>query len=139
MPRLPARPERSRRLPLGFLFAAAFASVLAACASGGGPQGSPPLEWRLVPSTTVLGDRRQFFIHGKGLQGAEAVSDPSVTVEPGVAKGNGETYSLYLTVAPLGERAADSTVLGEKPGLRKVRVKTPDTTVVFSLKVLDER
>lgn len=114
-------------------------ALLPGCSSGRGPQESPPLEWRLVPSTTVLGDRRQFFVYGKGLQSAEAVSDPSVKVEAGAAKTSGEAFSLYLTVAPLGDRAADSTVLGEKPGLRKLRIKTPDTTVTLSLKVLDER
>lgn len=100
---------------------------------------TPPLEWRLVPSTTVLGDRRQFMVYGARLTGVQAVSDPSVKVEPGWVKEDGKVFSMYLTVGPLGDRAVDSTVLGEKPGLRKVKVTTADTVVTFSLKILDER
>lgn len=114
--------------------------LLSGCATRpAASQASPPREWRLVPTTTVLGERRQYFVHGERLEGAQAVSDPSVKVEPGPVSGEGRIFSLYLTVSPLGDQAAGGTVSGEKPGLRKVKVTTPDTAVTLELRVVDER
>ena len=53
------------------------ASVLAvlvsawACTRPSHRMGSPPREWRLVPESTVRGDRRQFFVYGERLDGAK--------------------------------------------------------------------
>lgn len=111
-----------------------------ACSSRPSPsQASPPREWRLIPESTVRGERRQFFVYGDRLDGARVTSAPGVAIEPGPVKPDGKVLSLYLTVGPLGESREDSVLLGAKPGLRKIRVQTRDSVVVLSLKVLDEK
>jgi hypothetical protein len=117
--------------------------LLSACSTRpDAAQASPPVEWRLVPQTTVTGDRRQFFVYGNGLDSAKAESHPGVRIEQGWVKPDGKVLSLYLTVAPLGDgrdgAPDDSAALAGKPGLRKIRVRTADTVVVLPLKVLDE-
>lgn len=97
------------------------------------------MEWRLVPQTTVTADRRQFFVYGDRLDSAKVSSDPSVTVERGWVKEDGKVLSVYLTVAPLaGSRYDDSTLSAEKPGRRRIRIETADTSVTLPLRVLDE-
>lgn len=114
--------------------------ALAACSSRPSPsQSSPPRDWRLIPESTVLGERRQFFVYGDRLDSARVTSAPGVAIEPGPVKPDGKVLSLYLTVGPLGASREDSVLLGAKPGLRKVRVQTRDSVVTLPLKVLDER
>lgn len=108
------------------------------------------MEWRLIPQTTVTGDRRQFFVYGNGLDSAKVTSHPGVKIEPGWVKPDGKVLSVYLTVGPLGQGGAegegegggggrdDSAAFADAPGLRKIRVTTSDTAVVLPLKVLDE-
>ena len=113
--------------------------ALSACSSRPSPsQASPPREWRLIPESTVLGERRQFFVYGDRLDSARVTSAPGVAIEPGPVKPDGKVLSLYLTVGPLGESREDSVLLGAKPGLRKLRVRTRDSVVTLPLKVLDE-
>jgi hypothetical protein len=110
--------------------------LVSACASHDkerAPLAAPA--WRLVPEAIVLGQRRQFFLYGRHLDSAEVTAPPSLQVEKGVLKQDGRVLSLYLTVSPLN---SDSLARGQKPGIREVRVKTPDTTAVFLLKVVDE-
>lgn len=112
---------------------------LAACASRPAPApGSPPVDWRLVPEATVLGDRRQFFVYGRRLDSARVTAADGVAIEQGWVKEDGKVLSLYLTVGPLGAGRADSAYLVDKPGLRKLRVETRDTVVFLPLKVLGE-
>lgn len=123
-------------IPRDKLFSAALAALLCACAGGpAGPPASPPEDWRLVPEATVLTDRRQFFIYGRNLAAAKVSAHPSVKIEQGWVKPDGKVMSLYLEVARIQD---DSTALGEKPGVRKVTVKTPDTSVTLTLKVMGE-
>ena len=96
------------------------------------------MEWRLVPQTVVTGERRQFFVYGKGLETAKATSHTGVAIEHGWVKPDGKVLSLYLTVAPFGEPPDDSTALADKPGVRSIRISTADTAVTLRLKVLDE-
>lgn len=97
------------------------------------------MAWRLVPQTTVTTDRRQFFVYGERLDSARVFSDSTVTVERGWVKEDGKVLSLYLTVAPLaGSGYDDSTLAAEKPGQRKIRIETADTSVTLPLRVLDE-
>lgn len=117
---------------------ALLAASLPGCASRpSASQASPPLEWRLVPQTTVMRDRRQFFVYGENLDSARVTASGGVLVQKGWVKEDGKVLSLYLTV--LKPVAGDSTLLGEKPGVRKVRVGTADTAVTFRLKVMNER
>lgn len=99
------------------------------------PRPTPPIEWRLVPETTVLGDRRQFFIYGRKLDSVRVEAPAGVEVERGPVKSDGRVLSLYLKVDPW---PADSTLLGKKPGSREIRVMSSDTLVTFSLKIVDE-
>ena len=116
----------------------AYLAGLTACATRpDSSQASPPKEWRLVPQTTVTADRRQFFVYGERLDSAKVTSAPGVKVEQGWVKEDGKVLSLYLTVAPLAGHD-DSTLTGEKPGSRKILVKTADTSVTLPLRVLDE-
>jgi hypothetical protein len=110
------------------------ALLLAGCA-GNGPQGTPPEDWRLIPESTVLGERRQFFIYGRGLDSAQVTGPKSVALEQGAVKDGGKVLGLYLKVQAIKD---DSTLTGEKPGLRHIQVKTPDTSVTLSLKILNE-
>jgi hypothetical protein len=112
----------------------------AACTSRpSASQASPPREWRLIPESTVLGERRQFFVYGDRLDGARVTSAPGVAIEPGAVKTDGKVLSLYLTVGPLGASQEDSVLLGARPGLRRIRVQTRDSVVTLPLKVLDEK
>ncbi len=97
------------------------------------PSVSP--DWRLVPEATVVGQRRQFFAYGRRLDSVEITVPASVTLEKGQAKSDGRVLSLYLTVRGI---KGDSAGPGEKKGVREISVKTPDTTAVFELQVLDE-
>lgn len=125
-----------RLIVLSTLFALA---VLSACA--GRPEPAPassPVDWRLVPEATVLGDRRQFFVYGRRLDSARVTAVDGVAIEKGWVKEDGKVLSLYLTVGPLGAGRADNAYLIDKPGLRKLRVETRDTVVVLPLKILGE-
>jgi hypothetical protein len=128
--------------PSRFLLACSSAfialSLLAACStrpSAGLPV--PDREWRLIPESTVLGDRRQFFVHGEGLDRATVKAGPTVRVEQTWNKPDGKVLSVYLTVVePI---RADTSLGGDKPGLRRISVAAGDTTVTLLLKVADER
>lgn len=127
------------RKPEIMLFGLAWLAV-AACSTRPSPsQSSPPREWRLIPESTVLGERRQFFVYGDRLDSARVTSAPGVAIETGPVKPDGKVLSLYLTVSPLGGAREDSVLLGARPGLRKIRVDTRDSAVTLPLKVLDER
>jgi hypothetical protein len=115
--------------------APALAALLLGCAEGGSLRQTPPEAWRLVPEATVLGERREFFIYGKGLAKAEVTAPQGTTVEKGWLNPDGRALAVYLKVEPITD---DSTALGEKPGQRRIVVKTPDTTVTLPLKVLNE-
>lgn len=121
------------------LFGLAWLAV-AACSTRPSPsQSSPPREWRLIPESTVLGERRQFFVYGDRLDSVRVTSAPGVAIETGPVKPDGKVLSLYLTVSPLGGSREDSVLLGARPGLRKVRVETRDSAVTLPLKIVDER
>jgi hypothetical protein len=122
----------SVELKTGFAF---LALILSACASAPRDMSSPPEDWRLVPEATVLGERRQFFVYGRHLDSARVSAHPSVTSEKGWLNPEGTVLSLYLKVERIED---DSTALGEKPGLRRITVKTPDTSVTLKLKVMGE-
>lgn len=110
--------------------------VLSACSPS--PPKNPPLPeevWRLVPEATILGDRRQFFLYGRGLDSAKVVAPPSVEAETGGLTNGNRVLSVYLKVLPLPK---DSLAAGEKPGSREIRFSTPDTSVAFTIKVVDE-
>lgn len=100
----------------------------------------PPIEWRLVPEATVLGERRQFFLYGRGLDRARVSGPAGVESETGEVLNEGRALSLYLKVHPMGEDSAagkKETKRG-KPGTREIRVSTLDTSVTFTLKIVDE-
>ena len=124
-------PECRKRVILGL----AGAMALSACSSSR-PGGSSPAEaWRLIPESTVLGERRQFFVYGRGLDSAQVTGPKSVTVEKGWLKPDGRVLSVYLTLSAIED---DSTALSDKPGARRIQVVTPDTSVTLKLKVLNE-
>lgn len=134
--RIRGRPRFPAAAVLGALAALA---ALGACATRPEPsRADSSVDWRLVPESTVLGDRRQFFVYGRGLDSARVTAADGVAVERGWLKEDGKVLSLYLTVGPLGTGRADSAYLIDKPGLRKLRVETRDTVVILPLKVLDE-
>lgn len=101
------------------------------------PAPLPPLtpEWRLVPEATVLGEKRQFFMYGRRLDSVTVTVPPSLIMEKGEVGSKGRVLSFHFTVNPLSK---DSLAEGEEVGVREVRVKTPDTAVVFKIKVIDE-
>jgi hypothetical protein len=109
--------------------------MLWGCASTASNSSSPTEAWRLVPETTILGERRQFFVYGHGLDSAKVIAPSSVTAERGRVNPGGRAFSLYLKVDPIVD---DSTALSDKPGRRTLKIRTPDTTVTLVLKVLDE-
>lgn len=117
--------------------AALLALSLSGCFSfGGGKQDlHVPPEWRLIPEANALGQKRQFFLYGRRLDSAVVTVPPSVTLERGALNNGGRVLSLYMTVKPL---AKDSLADGEAVGKREIRVKTPDTSCVFDLKIVDE-
>ena len=92
-------------------------------------------EWRFVPEATVIGQRRQFFLYGKHLDSATVASPRSVVLEKGALSKGDRVLTLYLTVNALKK---DSLGHGESVGLREFDVKTPDTSVTFKLKIVDE-
>jgi hypothetical protein len=111
-----------------------FACILAAC-SGTAPEPKPQPEWRLVPEATVLVENRQFFLYGRRLDSVTITVPPSVTMVRGTSANGGRVLSLHFRVLPLSK---DSLAQGESVGLRDVRVKTPDTSLVLPLKIVDE-
>jgi hypothetical protein len=92
-------------------------------------------EWRLVPEATVLTEKRQFFLYGRRLDSVTVTVPPSVLMEKGALNSGGRVLSVHFRVSPL---AKDSLADGESKGAREIRVRTPDTSVVFVLKVVDE-
>lgn len=108
--------------------------ILAAC-SGTAPEPKPQPEWRLVPEATVLTENRQFFLYGRRLDSVTITVPPSVSMVRGKSANGGRVLSLHFRVSPLGK---DSLAKGESVGLREVGVKTPDTTLVLPLKIVDE-
>jgi hypothetical protein len=56
-------------------------------------------------------------------------------MEEGAVSSKGRVRSFHFKVMPLSK---DSLAQGEEVGIREVRVKTPDTAVVFKIKVIDE-
>jgi hypothetical protein len=136
MPRSPARLAAILSVTLIGFGALAASSALLGCAGGssGAPLRVEP-EWRLVPEGTALGQRRQFFLYGRRLDSVRIAAPPSVEVRKGELKPGGRALSLYLTVMPL---AKDSLARGEAAGSREIEVETPDTSLAFRLKVVDE-
>lgn len=135
-PHFPAPALYRRLLSCSITFIAL--SLLNACStrpSAGLPV--PDREWRLIPESTVLGDRRQFFVHGEGLDSARVTAGPTVRVEQTWSKTDGKALSVYLTVVEAIR--ADTALGGDKPGLRRITVSAGDTTVTLPLKVADER
>jgi hypothetical protein len=114
--------------------AAAVLLLLAAC-SGTAPEPKPQPEWRLVPEATVLTENRQFFLYGRRLDSVTIAVPPSVSMVRGASANGGRVLSLRFRVSPLGK---DSLAKGESVGLREVSVKTPDTSLVLPLKIVDE-
>lgn len=92
-------------------------------------------EWRLIPEAIALGQKRQFFLYGRHLDSAMVKVPPSVILERGALNNGGRVLALYLTVKGL---AKDSLADGESVGRREVDVKTPDTSLSFTLKIVDE-
>jgi hypothetical protein len=92
-------------------------------------------EWRLIPEAIALGQRRQFFLYGRHLDSAVVTVPPSVILERGALNNGGRVLALYLTVKGLEK---DSLAEGESVGKREVDVKTPDTSLTFTLKIVDE-
>lgn|GEM_PF-2968494 len=130
--RPPLRPVSGLSWALPSLAAAA---LLAACAGNEAAANHVQPEWRLVPEATVLLENRQFFLYGRRLDSVTITLPPSVAMDKGTVNPAGRVLSLHFRVAPL---AKDSLAQGESVGKREVRVKTPDTSVVFTLKVVDE-
>jgi hypothetical protein len=98
-------------------------------------------DWRLIPEATVLNQDRQFFLYGRRLDSVTVTVPPSVSLDQGPVSQGGRVLSLHFRVAPLakeGKDGKDSLAAGESVGMREVRVKTPDTALVFQLKVVDE-
>jgi|GEM_PF-5544374 len=101
----------------------------------------PPIDWRLVPEATVLGERRQFFLYGSDLDSARVSAPTGVETETGEVLNGGRVLSLYLKVQPLAEDTLGAGRKDGKPGKagrREIRVSTPDTSVTFTIKVVDE-
>lgn len=92
-------------------------------------------EWRLIPEAIALGQKRQFFLYGRHLDSAVVTAPPSVIMERGALNNGGRVLALYLTVKGLEK---DSLADGESVGKREVEVKTPDTSLTFTLKIVDE-
>lgn len=116
--------------------------LLAACCLAGCSWVSPGKqdlrvqpEWRLIPEAVALGQKRQFFLYGRRLDSAVVTVPPSVALERGALNNGGRVLSLYLTVKPLEK---DSLAKGESVGKREISVKTADTSLTFSLKIVDE-
>ncbi|MDB5106594.1 MAG: hypothetical protein JWP91_4283 [Fibrobacteres bacterium] len=132
-----AVPTPSFRLVAGaFLSTALLTSQLASCSgTREDPAARVQAEWRLIPEATVLNEKRQFFLYGRRLDSVTVTIPPSVTMEKGDLNNGGRVLSLHFRVAPL---AKDSLAAGESVGNREVRVKTPDTSLVFTIKVVDE-
>ena len=124
------RGPKSIRLPV-----AGLAAVLLAACSGSAPAPKPQPEWRLVPEATVLMENRQFFLYGRRLDSVTITVPPSVSMVQGTSANGGRVLSLHFRVSPLGK---DSLAQGESVGLREVNVKTPDTSLVLPLKIVDE-
>jgi hypothetical protein len=131
---IPFRGPKSIRVPVTGLAAALFTTLLAAC-SGTASAPKPQPEWRLVPEATVLVENRQFFLYGRRLDSVTITLPPSVTMVQGKSNNGGRVLSLHFRVMPLGK---DSLAQGESVGLREVRVRTPDTSLVLPLKIVDE-
>lgn len=140
LPRAPIA-SGSRRIPTARSACAALTALalglsLSACSPASPKNQSLPKEdWRLIPEATILGERRQFFLYGRGLDSAKVAAPPSVEAETGGLTNGNRVLSVYLKVLPLRK---DSLAAGEKPGSREIRFTTPDTTVAFTVKVVDE-
>jgi hypothetical protein len=115
-------------------YAALCSAALTAC-GGSAPVPKVQPEWRLVPEATVLNEKRQFFLYGRRLDSVTVTVPQGVVMEKGAVGKNGRVLSLNFTVAPLPK---DSLPKGESVGLREVGVKTPDTSIVFNVKIVDE-
>lgn len=143
MPRLPPlRTAPVLALALMTLFALgalALASgmALAGCASTapGTAESHVEPEWRLVPEGTALGKRRQFFLYGRHLDSVRVTAPPSVSVEAGLPQPGARVLPIYMTVNALPK---DSLAKGESLGAREIGIKTPDTSLTFKLKIVDE-
>lgn len=110
-------------------------TLLVTACSGTAPAPKPQPEWRLVPEATVLVEDRQFFLYGRRLDSVTITVPASVTMVQGKPGNGGRVLSLHFRVMPLGK---DSLAQGESVGLREVRVRTPDTSLVLPLKIVDE-
>ena len=113
-----------------------FAAMLMHCSS---EKNSTPIStlpaWRLIPEACVLGQRKQFFLYGRHLDSAEISGPPSVKIEKGDTKSDGRILSIYLTATAMKPTVP---AYGEKKGIREIKVKTPDTSATFELKIVDE-
>jgi hypothetical protein len=141
-PALPFRLAAPLALALMTLLALAALALasgvaLAGCASSGPGASEVHVEpeWRLVPEGTALGQRRQFFLYGRHLDSVRVSAPPSVSVEKGNPQPGGHALPLYLIVNALSK---DSLAKGESVGGREIRVQTPDTSLTFKLKIVDE-
>lgn len=110
-------------------------SLLACAGKDAGRDLHAQPDWRLIPEATVLHQDRQFFLYGRRLDSVTVTVPPSVSMDKGELSQGGRVLSLHFRVAPLGK---DSLAAGESVGLREVRIRTPDTAIVFGLKIVDE-
>jgi len=124
------------RLP-AFFIPLAFPLSLCSCAwfSSDKPEIHVQPEWRLIPEAIALGQKRQFFLYGRHLDSAVVTVPPSVIMERGALNNGNRVLALYLSVKGLDK---DSLAEGESVGKRVLDVKTPDTTLSFTLKIVDE-
>ena len=113
-----------------------FTAIFVHCSS---EKNSTPIStlpaWRLIPEACVLGQRKQFFLYGRHLDSAQISGPPSVKIEKGDSKSDGRILSIYLTTTALNPAVPS---YGEKKGVREIKVKTPDTSATFELKIVDE-
>ncbi len=96
---------------------------------------TPPKKkvWKINPTSTILGERKQYIISGRNLYSAEIIAGLSVTVEKGDITPDGGRLNVYLTMDSLPSPASSDSL-----GVRIIQVRTLDTLVQFPVKVIGE-